>query len=162
MKHLVGALVVLAMLAGVAEASVEFSQTVTLNEHLSWGETLGYQHDISRWVPEKFIVKEAMLDIDLTDDQDRHWFGSFEMSLVTGEGNIFAIGFPEIADIEIDVASLNDDGILSVYITSLAGDFIAVDSTLSGVANPVPEPATMILFAMGGIATAASRMRKKK
>ena len=83
------------------------------------------------------------------------------MSTILGEGGVFAIGFPEVGDIEVNVAAL-DDGILNVGITSLIGDFIAVDSTLYGSSAPVPEPATMVLFAMGGIATAASRFRKKK
>ena len=84
------------------------------------------------------------------------------MSMVTGEGNVFAIGFPEVADINVDVAALQD-GLLRVYVTALAGDFIAIDSTLYGeAAPPVPEPATMVLFGLGGIATAASRFRKKK
>jgi len=38
----------------------------------------------------------------------------------------------------------------TVYVTNLPGT------------DPVPEPATIALFAMGGIVTAASRLRKKK
>ena len=36
------------------------------------------------------------------------------------------------------------------------------DVVLTLTAQPVPEPATLVLFAMGGIATAASRLRKRK
>jgi len=161
MRYLMAALVVLAMTAGMAEATVPFSDTVTLNEHVSWLETVCYQHDISSQIPVGNAVTEATLDVYLTDDQDRGWFGSFEMSMILGEGGVFAVGFPEVGDIEVNVAAL-DDGILNVGITSLIGDFMAVDSTLYGSSVPVPEPATMVLFAMGGIATAASRFRKKK
>ena len=40
MKYLIAALVVLAMTAGMAEATVPFSDTVTLDEHVSWLETV--------------------------------------------------------------------------------------------------------------------------
>jgi len=161
-KHLIAALVVFAMAAGVAEATpVPFEDVVPLNEHISMWETLCYQHDITDDVPAGYEVTEATLSVQLTDDQGRWEWLIPEWSLVLAEGGTWTMGCPEVGDVEINVAAL-DDGLLNVSITSLVGDFIAVDSTLAGSAAPVPEPATLALFAMGGIATAATRLRKKK
>ena len=162
MKHLMAALVVLVMVAGVAEATpVPFVDYVPLNEHISMWETLLYQHDITDDVPAGYAADQATLAVQLEDDQGRFECWIPEWSFVLAEGGTWTMGFPEVGDIEVNVAAL-DDGILDVSITSVFGDFRAVDSTLTGTASPVPEPATMVLFAIGGIATAASRFRKKK
>ena len=153
-------LVPLVIAAGVAEATpTPFEDIVVLGQDVEPGPSLIYNHDITAYLPAVYIMHEATLNLQLVDDTD----DELEMSLVIGEGLTTSFGYPEVGEFEVIVAALSD-GLMYVTVTSLDGDFHAVDSTLAGSFTTVPEPATMVLFIMGGIATAVTRkkFRKKK
>ncbi len=159
----------LVMAAGVAEATpILFEDFVELNEYMGPGDAFLFMHDINDDLSAEADILQATLSLYLADDQDGR-ADEFEVSLVLGEGGVFGFGSPEVGDFEVDVAAL-DDGFLFVTVSSVAqgdipaGDFLVVNSTLSGVYEPVPEPATLVLFVMGGtvVMFSRNRLRKKK
>jgi len=183
MKHLIAALIVLAITAGTCcadyltiadgdyEDYMEFSMYIRQRD-----PAFEYTHDVTGVLAEGEILT-ASLEVTFWDDWWDPWYEFLLRERVRvdpeGPGNAQTVSWwwlDTLVETEIDVALLAD-GLLDVNVRPLRGDFYISDSTLSGTYggsnysgrnDVVPEPATLALFAMGGIATAAARLHKKK
>lgn len=95
--------------------------------------------------------------------------GAFD-EVYTSDANIYSYISPNVSVFNLDSSYFTsfNDGILNVQLNSYGGtnkDFIAIDYallTVNGDIEPVPEPASMLLFGTGIVGLAGSRLRRKK
>jgi len=113
-------------------------------------------------------INSAELKISFTDDDtDWLWWGfipiDHELGVGWTEDGIWDIG--EIDTGTVGPYSLNvdyvSDGTFSVTVASLGGDFLIDFSELTINYEPVPEPATMLLFGVGLVGLAGIHRKKR-
>jgi PEP-CTERM motif len=119
--------------------------------------TWKHQFDLS---PPADKLLTATLTVSLQDDErDTFWNPlTWEVGVGWTENGQWDFGSVDSSSYNygIDVNYLKD-GVFTVTLASLWGDFSIVSSTLDITYNPVPEPATMILLGSGLLGLAAFR-----
>jgi PEP-CTERM motif len=136
-----------------------------------------YTHDITDgwngFRPGIDTLTSATLSIWLYDDQGflgiDHWLagGDSQESVkfkFDGGGWSSSGNVELLSDFWFDVTSLLDDGLLSVVVKAVSGDFRFATSILKvhgDTGTSVPEPATLTLFGFGLLAVGFAARRKR-
>lgn len=130
-----------------------------------------YSHNINDQGFTLGSAESATLAIEIYDDAACHkimcadeWFP--EVLMVVVEDLDFDTGGITFGDffggLEIEaLIALNSDGYLDVTVSSLWGDFMMGDSTLSVVTSKVPEPGTIGLMLVGMLGLGMARRKAK-
>ena len=127
-----------------------WTDTLTPNAHVSFLETVELNHHLDGFNVGSDVVSNYSLTFNLYDDRDHE----YEVALFSQPGNwldtiYFNLSGTETAGWTVQGrGQLNATGSLTVWITSLLGDFYLGSSTLTanGNSNAVPEPTTLALF----------------
>lgn len=155
------------LMAANAQAGL-ITDVETINKTLSFGESKSWTHNI---LDQGFILgsaQSATLTIEFRDDKDP-WYSPFETALVQ-------IGLFDLQDGGLvfnptvnwtgglglsSLVKLNADGSLFVQVTSVLGDFVIGNSTLSVTTTDVavPEPGMLMMFALGLLGLVAARRK---
>lgn len=160
--------------AGIAMGSISFAGTIVdvvdLNDqYIGSGQSISWVHDLN---DNGFILGSALsgiLSIDLKDDSRTD---GAELGWVTVEkewnfGDLF-FNDDGYASVTLDFGTqlsassllrLNQNGLLDVTLSSLYGDFRAVDSQLTVKTASVPEPGSLGLLAAGLLGIVAIRRK---
>ncbi len=135
-----------------------------------------YTHDISDRVDFAAgeMVTGAVLELDFTNDSwDGDWLGlNYDEHVEYSFDGTNWVYLAEVDngqyDIAIDIALLNDDGLLTVNLrlqdSGPGVQWASLDHSMLSVTaqTPVPEPTTLFLFGMGILGTARLFRRAKK
>ncbi len=108
-------------------------------------------------------VLSGVLTLALLDDNKDPWWQPFEFAFGLAEDGTWGLGEVDTASYSYDVnASFLNNGLFTVTLLSLGGDFFIDRSDLKITYDsaPVPEPATMLLFGVGLIGIAGLGKRK--
>jgi PEP-CTERM motif-containing protein len=119
-----------------------------------------YEHSVT-YDPMFATINSATLTINFVDDSDRGFQAKSEWGLGTGDFTDWDFGEIDPGAFDFNIATSSvEDGILAVKIWSTWGDFGVSGSSLSVDYNPVPEPATMLLFGLGLLGVAGVSRKK--
>lgn len=112
--------------------------------------------------PEVDEVLSGTLTVMLKDDTDP-WYQPFEFAFGWAEDGTWDFGEVNNGSYSYDVsASYLADGSFTIMIASVGGDFFINQSDLEITYEPIPEPATLILFGTGLIGLAGLGKKKFK
>ena len=154
-KNLVATAALLAIGASGTAYAVPavWTDTLTPNEHVSFLETVELNHQLDGFNVGSDLVTNYSLVFNLYDDKHDSR-NEYEVALFSQPGAwldtiYFNLSGTETAGWTVQGrGQLNATGSLTVWITSLLGDFYLGSSTLTanGNSNAVPEPTTLALF----------------
>ncbi len=129
--------------------------------------SIGWDFDITQdgYNPATDAIWNYGISLGVTDDNGGDWkaeWAYFDQAGLTGD-SLFEIDF---SDVNIGASfsgwvDLSLDGIMSVSLTALSGDFIFQDATLTAKGISAPEPALMGLFGAGLIGLGFARRLRK-
>ena len=167
--------------ASTAQAVSIAVDIVQIHEYLLPGESITYQHDITDptlgnpFNPDTDTIISADLYIVFGDDCSLQFMFDQEAVSIYMDGSlvesrVLPDGWWEMVDFGIEIehfdvgfAYLQDDGILDITLTAENGDFDVVMSKLIvRHLTGAPEPATVVLIALGGLGLALGTRRKAR
>jgi len=180
MKKVILTAVLAICMATVAQADpfssvIDFSPDIYIGE----GQTYTYSHDLASAVPPLTIpgdtVTSATLKLTFDDEDDGYWYKGkwyswdwpVEYAWVELD-DTGTWGWTEVNDgtypIPVNIAWLNDNGILKVEVTvdnwnSSYADVYLTKSELCGEFTPVPVPGAILLGILG-LSVAGLKLRK--
>lgn len=179
MKKRFGILILVIFFIGIANVamSAPYTWTDIVNENVLITDSYTYTHDITDGADGFVgyldggddIIYSYSLTIQLWDDGGRRDYG--ELAFIDQPG-LFGDGLYNFSYTSAEygwslagVVSLNIDGLLSITIDSVYGDFIFGVSTLvaegdNGSSAPVPEPTTLFLLGTGLVGIAGASRKK--
>ena len=140
----------------------------SVNKTVGFGASKSWTHNILDQGFALGSAQSATLTIEFRDDKDP-WYNPFETALIQ-------IGFFDLQDGGLvlnptvnwtgglglsSLVKLNLDSTLFVQVTSVLGDFVIGNSILTVITKDaeVPEPGTLMLFALGLLGLAAARKK---
>jgi hypothetical protein len=170
-KSLKSLVIAAACLLSVNSFAGVITDVETVNKTVSITKSVSWTHNI---LDQGFILgsaESASVLIEFRDDKSDPWLQPFETALVQ-------IGFFDVQDGGLvlnptvswsgnlgfsSLVKLNADGTLFVQVTSLLGDFIIGNSTLSVVAKDVrvPESSSLILLGLGLLGLGVMRRKAR-
>ncbi|MEA1934273.1 MAG: PEP-CTERM sorting domain-containing protein [Thermodesulfobacteriota bacterium] len=114
------------------------------------------------FIPAVQTVLSGNLSVYLRDEDDGGFWDSCEFAFGWAEDGTWGLGEVDTGIYSYDVtAKFLYDGEFTITLVSLWGDFYIDQSELEITYEPVPEPATMLLFGVGLVGLAGIHRKKR-